>query len=54
MLPNQTLILIDGRRVAEMNYLGSNAQPDINGIPLAAVERIEVLPTSASGIYGGG
>src|SRR5690606_7134354 len=27
---------------------------DINGIPLAAIERIEVLPSTASGIYGGG
>jgi len=25
----------------------------LNGIPLAAIERIEVLPTTASGIYGG-
>lgn len=49
---NQTLILIDGQRVASSNRLGP-AQPDINGIPLAAVERIEVLPSTASGIYGG-
>src|SRR5262249_18334709 len=28
-------------------------QPDVNGIPLAAIERIEILPTTASGIYGG-
>jgi outer membrane receptor protein involved in Fe transport len=25
----------------------------VNGIPLSAIDRIEVLPTSASGIYGG-
>ena len=54
--PNQTLILVDGRRLAGVATIpGSSVpnQPDINGIPLSAVERIEVLPASASGIYGG-
>ncbi|MDB6170058.1 MAG: hypothetical protein JWM88_2922 [Verrucomicrobia bacterium] len=50
--PDQTLILIDGRRAPSI-YVGGLSQPDLNGIPLAAVERIEVLPTTASGIYGG-
>lgn len=50
---NQTLILVDGRRIAGWNYSGTPQQADINGIPLAAIERIEVLPTTASGIYGG-
>lgn len=50
----QTLILVDGRRVAPQNGRGAVAQSDLNGIPLAAVERIEVLPSTASGIYGGG
>lgn len=50
----QTLILIDGRRATGAKLAGSLiTQGDINGIPLAAVERIEVLPTTASGIYGG-
>lgn len=51
---NQTLILIDGRRLGDWNAIDTPAQGDVNGIPLAAVERIEVLPTTASGIYGGG
>jgi iron complex outermembrane recepter protein len=52
---NQTLILVDGRRMASSSSNGvSLGQPDINGIPVAAVERIEILPTTASGIYGGG
>lgn len=51
---NQTLILVDGRRMPGINNFGDFAQPDINGIPLAAIERIEVLPSTASGIYGGG
>ncbi len=51
---DQTLILVNGRRmpgVASGNYF---EQPDINGIPLSAVERIEILPSTAGGIYGGG
>lgn len=51
---NQTLILVDGHRMAGAINLTTLAQPDLNGIPLSAVERIEILPTTASGIYGGG
>jgi iron complex outermembrane recepter protein len=50
---NQTLILVDGHRMSGVVSVGSPSQPDLNGIPLSAVERIEVLPTSASAIYGG-
>jgi len=50
----QTLVLVDGHRIAPRNGGGGVAQPDLNGIPLAAIERIEVLPATASGIYGGG
>lgn len=52
----QTLILIDGHRTAGSSYgvATGPAQPDLSGIPLSAVERIEVLPATASSIYGGG
>lgn len=50
---DETLILVDGRRLPGFNIQGVPSQPDVNGIPLAAIERIEVLPTTASGIYGG-
>ena len=50
---NDTLILVDGRRVSQIGILGGEVQPDLNGIPLNAIERIEVLPSTASGIYGG-
>ena len=52
----QTLILVDGHRRASglTTNGGTPTQPDLNGIPLAAIERIEILPTTASGIYGGG
>ena len=51
--PEQTLILVNGRRLPSLNRLGDAFQADIGGIPLAAVERIEVLPSTAGGIYGG-
>jgi len=52
---NETLILVDGRRLPALvaASFGNSGQPDINGIPISAVERIEVLPSSASAIYGG-
>lgn len=46
----RTLILIDGRRAPTAPNIGS-AQ-DLNSIPLAAVERIEVISNGASAIYG--
>lgn len=49
----QTLILIDGHRTANVSN-STPLQPNLNGIPLSAIERIEVLPTTASAIYGGG
>jgi len=52
---NQTLILLDGRRLPRVVNSGSDfTQADINGIPLESIERIEVLPATAGGIYGGG
>lgn len=51
---NQTLVLVDGRRTAGLFIGGVPLQGDLNSIPLAAVERIEILPTTASAIYGGG
>ena len=46
----RTLILIDGRRAPTAPNLGSGQ--DLNTIPLAAVERIEILSDGASAIYG--
>lgn len=52
---NQTLILVDGRRMPSFNAANLGfGQADINGIPMAMIERIEVLPATASGSYGGG
>ncbi len=51
---DQTLILVNGRRMPGVATNTDILQPDINGIPLSAVERIEILPSTAGGIYGGG
>ncbi len=47
----RTLVLIDGRRVAT-NPMSATSGTDLNAIPLAAVERIEILADGASAIYG--
>lgn len=47
----RTLVLLDGRRVATSPSV-QGAGVDLNTIPLAAVERIEVLSDGASAIYG--
>jgi iron complex outermembrane receptor protein len=47
---NKTLVLLNGRRLAN-NALDSSA-PDLNMIPFAAIERIEVLRDGASSLYG--
>jgi len=46
----RTLVLVDGRRVAKSPNVGDSA--DMNSIPFAAVERIEILTDGASAVYG--
>src|SRR5260221_4101562 len=48
----RTLVLIDGKRVSAGGTLTDSTTVDINLIPLAAVERVEVLKDGASAIYG--
>ena len=53
----ETLILVDGRRAPRFqsaNQGNAFTQADINGIPISAIQRIEILPSTAGGIYGGG
>ena len=50
--PERTLVLIDGRRISGSPTFGSGAAQNLNVIPLAAVERIEVLRDGASAVYG--
>ena len=55
--PRATLVLIDGRRVAPYP-IGNNPGPvntmfvDLNSIPEAAIESIEILKDGASAVYG--
>lgn len=48
-----TLVLINGRRAGDSAMFSSTGQFDLSTIPLALVERIEVLPAGASAVYGG-
>jgi iron complex outermembrane receptor protein len=47
---NKTLVLLDGRRLAFFG-IGSDSI-DLNSIPFAALERVEVLRDGASAVYG--
>lgn len=51
---NSTLVLLNGRRMANHPFgsIGGNASVDLNSIPFAALERIEVLRDGASAVYG--
>lgn len=46
----RTLLLLDGRRLPKAPQVGSSS--DINSIPMAAIERVEILTDGASAIYG--
>ncbi len=50
----RTLVLINGRRIAPygIGFVGDSVSVDVNSIPLAAIERVEVLKDGASAIYG--
>jgi len=47
---NATLVLLNGRRVASHGLNGGVV--DLNSIPFAAIERVEVLKDGASAVYG--
>ena len=53
---NSTLVLVNGRRMATYPFAQQVGTPqgfqDVNSIPLAAVDRIEVLKDGASAVYG--
>jgi outer membrane receptor protein involved in Fe transport len=55
-----TIVLVDGRRLPEIvTALPGDLktavapQPDVNVIPINMIERVEVLPVSASAVYSG-
>ena len=49
---SSTLVLLNGRRLANFATPGDNAGVDLNNIPAGALLRVEVLKDGASAIYG--
>ncbi len=49
---NRTLILLNGRRAGPAGTRGAVSAFDLNSIPLAAIERVEILKDGASALYG--
>ncbi len=51
---DSTLVLLNGRRVSVSSFAEgvANSFVDINSIPVAAIERIDILKDGASAIYG--
>lgn len=47
--PDATLTLLNGHRLA---YDSANQSIDISAIPVAAIERLEIVPDGASALYG--
>src|SRR5712664_3547180 len=54
LLPKETLILIDGKRVAygSLGVAGFSGGVDINLIPFSMVDHIDILKDGASAVYG--
>ena len=50
--PTRSLLLLNGRRLAPSGTRGSVGAADLNTLPDAIVDRIEVLKDGASSIYG--
>ena len=49
---SSTLVLLNGRRLANFASPGDSAGVDLNNIPAGAIQRVEVLKDGASAIYG--
>ena len=49
---SSTLVLLNGRRMANFASPGDAAGVDLNNIPAAAIQRVEVLLDGASALYG--
>src|SRR5438094_3439950 len=54
LLPKETLVLVDGKRVAfgSLGGAGTNAGVDINLIPFPMIDHLDILKDGASAIYG--
>jgi len=47
---SKTLVMVNGRRLG--NYATDGTAVDVNSIPLASIDHVEVLKDGASGVYG--
>jgi iron complex outermembrane receptor protein len=47
-----TLVLVNGRRIAQHAAITYGTGADLSSIPLAAVDRVEILKDGASALYG--
>src|ERR1041385_1755846 len=54
LLPKETLVLIDGKRVAygSLDVAGVGSGVDINLIPFSMVDHVDILKDGASAVYG--
>ena len=49
---SSTLVLLNGRRMANFASPGDDTGVDLNNIPAAAIQRVEILLDGASALYG--
>ena len=54
LLPKETLVLVDGKRVAlgSLNAVGFSGGVDINLLPFPMIDHIDILKDGASAVYG--
>jgi iron complex outermembrane recepter protein len=54
LLPKETLVLVDGKRVAfgSLNGVGFGSGVDINLIPFPMIDHVDILKDGASAVYG--
>jgi iron complex outermembrane receptor protein len=48
----RTLVLVNGRRLSGGGTITDSVSVDVNSIPLAAIDRVDVLKDGASAVYG--
>lgn len=50
--PNRTLVLLNGRRAGPAGTRGGVSSFDLNVLPVSIAERVDILKTGASSVYG--